>query len=73
MSLIYSQTLSHKQTGLAAALFGQGTSSALLFVSAAEGILGEVEADKIHITCVPREHPKVQEIFPGLPEIEYIP
>ena len=37
------------------------------------GIWGEVEADKVDVTCVPRNRPFVQEHFPDLSELDYNP
>jgi hypothetical protein len=34
---------------------------------------GEVQADKVHVTCVPKDNELVRDYFPDLPEIEYKP
>lgn len=37
------------------------------------GGFGEVDPDKVHVTCVPRDLQLVKEYFPDLPVIDYIP
>ena len=32
---------------------------------------GEIEEDKIRVTCVPKDNEFVREYFPNLPEMEY--
>jgi cellobiose-specific phosphotransferase system component IIA len=34
---------------------------------------GEVQADMVYVTCVPRDNALVREYFPDLPEVEYKP
>jgi len=41
------------------------------FANFIEMVLGEVESDKIRVTCVPKEEDWVRKYFPDLPELEY--
>jgi len=45
----------------------------LTITSWEEKFWGEVEADKVKVTCVPRNNSVVRDYFPDLPEIDYIP
>jgi len=59
---------------ITAALLGKEYKPVLRFMSHHYGepsIFGEIEADKVHITCVPRDNGIFREYFPDLSEIEY--
>ena len=43
----------------------------LNFMNFKDKIWGEIEKEKVSITCVPRDNDLVREYFPDLPEIEY--
>jgi len=43
------------------------------FINLEEKLSGDIETDKVKITCVPKEHPVIKEYFPDLPVIEYDP
>jgi hypothetical protein len=45
----------------------------LSIVNLDQDLSGEVEADKVHVTCVPKDNKLVREYFPDLPEVEYKP
>jgi hypothetical protein len=54
-----------------ASLFGREHKPILHFMNYKESIWGDIEADKVSITCVPRDAKIVREYFPNLPEFEY--
>ena len=61
-----------KDSPLSYALCGQEYKSVLSFMSYKEPIIfGEIEADKVHVTCVPKDSKILREYFPDLPELEY--
>ncbi len=62
-----------KEDGLVAGLLGGERKPVLSILNFHERLWGEVEAEKVRVTCVPRDHPKVREYFPDLPEIDYVP
>jgi hypothetical protein len=62
-----------KDDGLAAAMLGMERRPVLSIYKLDEKMWGEVEADKVRVTCVPRDNPRIREYFPDLPEIEYDP
>jgi hypothetical protein len=41
------------------------------FINYTEMLVGNIEADRISVTCVPKEDEFVREYFPDLPELEY--
>jgi len=54
------------------AMLGKEYKPVLSFMSYKKPIIfGEIEADKVHITCVPKNNELVREYFPKLPELEY--
>ena len=50
---------------------GQEQKRVLSIMNLDEKLWGEVEADKVKVTCVPRDNELVREYFPGLPEVDY--
>ena len=58
---------------ITAALLGQEYKPVLRFMSYHEEplIFGEIEAEKVHVTCVPKDNKIIREYFPDLTEIEY--
>ncbi|MGD0020886.1 MAG: hypothetical protein ABSC54_01145 [Smithellaceae bacterium] len=50
---------------------GQTYKHVYKFTNYTEEIFGEIEADKIHVTCVPKKDDWVHNYFPDLPELEY--
>ncbi|MGB2865705.1 MAG: hypothetical protein WBC05_20405 [Sedimentisphaerales bacterium] len=66
--------VSRKDNPLMAFLYGKGKEykPVLHFVRYQEPmIIGDIEEDKISITCVPKDDELVREYFPDLPEMEY--
>jgi hypothetical protein len=64
--------ISNKGDYLAAAILGQEYRHVLSFMSYKEPIIfGEIEADKVCVTCVPKDNELVREYFPNLPELDY--
>jgi hypothetical protein len=57
---------------LMAIITGQTSKSVLSFIKfEAPIIFGEIEADKICVTCVPKDNEIVRKYFPNLPELKY--
>ena len=57
---------------LMAALMQQKYTPILSFTNYEKKIWGEIEEDKVHVTCVPKKNKFVKQYFPNLPEQEYI-
>jgi hypothetical protein len=51
--------------------YGQTYRPVYKFTNFTEMVIGEVESDKIRVTCVPKEDDWVREYFPDFPELEY--
>lgn len=61
-----------KDGSLMAAMLGQEHKPVLFFMSYKEPIVfGDIEADKVCVTCVPKDNKFIREYFPDLPEIQY--
>lgn len=56
-----------------ALVMGEKHEPKISFFDRNEKFSGEVEADKVHVTCVPRDSKVIRELFPDLPEIKYEP
>ncbi len=57
---------------IAAALIGQEYKPILSFRRYKEPVIfGEIEADKVRVTCVPKDNELIHKYFPNLPELEY--
>ncbi len=64
--------ISKEGSPLIAAILGQAYKPVLSFMSYEEPIIfGDVEADKVCVTCVPKDNKLVREYFSDLSEIEY--
>jgi hypothetical protein len=64
--------VSRKDNPLIALLSGKEYKPVLHFVRYQEPmIIGDIEADKISITCVPKDNELIREYFPNLPEMKY--
>ncbi len=51
----------------------QATKPILTVMNIEERIYGEVEAEKVYVTCFPKDNDLVREYFADLPEVEYEP
>ena len=65
--------VSQKEGMWMALVTGQEPRSILSIHSSDGNIWGEVEADKVRVTCVPKDNPLVRKYLPDLPELEYKP
>lgn len=65
--------VSKKTVSLFEATSGRPRAPILSIVILDDKLFGEVEADKVKVTCIPHDHPWVRDNFPKLPEIDYDP
>jgi hypothetical protein len=63
--------VSTKSTTWVEAMLGQRPTAILSIMNLDEKLFGDVEANKVRVTCVPRDHPLIHEHFPDLPEVEF--
>jgi hypothetical protein len=64
--------ISVKSNYLMATVLGQEYKPVLSFMSYKEPIIfGEIEADKVCVTCVPKDNKLISEYLPNLPELEF--
>ena len=63
--------VTEKNDPLLAAMLGEKHKPVLSFMNSDEKIWGEIDEDKVHVSCIPKEDRLVCEYFPDLPEIEY--
>ncbi len=66
--------ITKKDEPLMAAMLGKTQKSVLSFTSyeGDEIFWGEIEEDKVHVTCVPKDNEFVRQYFPDLPEMVYM-
>ncbi len=60
-------------TGLLSDFVGKEKNPILSICSFDPLLWGEVQADKVHVTCVPKDSELVRKYFPDLPEVEHEP
>jgi hypothetical protein len=63
--------ITKKEGPLMAAMLGEEHKPVLSFMNYKEKIWGEIEADKVSVTCVPKDNELVKKYFPSLAELEY--
>jgi len=54
-------------------ILGKEETTTLLIFGRDPSLWGEVQADKVRVTCVPQDDDLVRDFFPDLPEVEYEP